>query len=340
MSEEKTPPEAPQPTSASGAPATAASEAASTAPTPDAVAAAAAAFLRIAAAAPHSDVSPDAEAPRPGPAAQDELTPPAPAAKEEAAPEAVSAYQRIVGACGAEAPADDAAPDAQFSYWSYPSFDASLVEDAEKAEAVAAPATADEGGKKAGKAKKKKGRKPKMRIAHQTAGRVRLKISGAKGNEELLDDIAATFRAIPGIERTTINPVTGSIVLYYDERYQASMNDHLMRSAGPDRSQMFGSEFDELTRKIENQAEFLAERSEMARAVVTFMKSLDREIKISSHNTIDLKIVLATGLIGLTVLELGANAATPVWLTLSVFTFNHFLELHTPRMPLEQQAGA
>jgi hypothetical protein len=31
--------------------------------------------------------------------------------------------------------------------------------------------------------------------------------------------------------------------------------------------------------------------------------------------------------IALTILEMGANAATPVWLTLAIFTFNHFVEL-------------
>ena len=35
-------------------------------------------------------------------------------------------------------------------------------------------------------------------------------------------------------------------------------------------------------------------------------------------------------MIALTVFEIGAHAATPVWLTLSIFTFNHFLELRTP----------
>jgi hypothetical protein len=333
MSDEKTPPEAPQ--------ATPASEAAM----PDK--AATAAFLRIA-AAPRSEPAPGAEGASPAPAANAETVRPAPAITEETAPEAVSAYQRIVGGSGAEARTSDAPADAQFSYWSYPSFDASLADDTENTEAAAPPSAeaaasplADGDGKKAGKSKKKKGRKHKMQIAHQTAGRVRMKISGAKGDEELLDDIAATFRAIPGIKRVAVNPVTGSVVLHYDERYQVSMNDHLMRSMGArDRSQMFGSEFDELTRKIQNEAEFLAERSESARAVVDFMKKLDREIKVCSHNTVDLKIVLAGGLIGLTVLELGANAATPVWLTLSVFTFNHFLELHAPRAPLAEQAGA
>jgi hypothetical protein len=93
---------------------------------------------------------------------------------------------------------------------------------------------------------------------------------------------------------------------------------------------MIGSEFEELARKIENQAEFLAERSKTARVVVDFCKRLDREIKVATHNVVDLKIIIAVGVIVLTILEVGANAATPIWLTLSIFTFNHFVELHNP----------
>ena len=59
-----------------------------------------------------------------------------------------------------------------------------------------------------------------------------------------------------------------------------------------------------------------------------FRQKLDREIKRATNNTIDLKIVFAVGIIGLTVFEVGATAATPVWVTLAIFTVNHFIEMH------------
>jgi len=239
--------------------------------------------------------------------------------------DAVAAYRRVVGA-SAKVAGETGAP-ARPELWTYPTFDASLEDMAEDMAGEAALAAIQT---PARPKHKKKSRKHKMHIAHQTAGRVRMKISGAKGDEDLLNDVAATFRSIPGIRQVSVNAVTGSIVLAYDERCEASMNDHLMRRMESHGSEIFGSEFDALARKIENEAEFLAERSETARAVVHFMKRFDREIKRYSHNTVDLKILLAMSLIGLTVVEIGAHAATPVWLTLSVFTFNHFLELHTP----------
>lgn len=177
------------------------------------------------------------------------------------------------------------------------------------------------------KTKKRSSQKLKLQIAHQTSGRVRMKIASAKGNPELLKKISETFGVIPGIERVSVNSVTGSIILHYDTDSRL-VNEKLaknMMSQG--HSAMPGSEIDELARKIETEAEFLAQRSEAARIVVDLFKKLDKEIKLATNNLIDLKIVLGVGVIGLTILEYGANAATPVWLTLAIFTFNHFVEL-------------
>ncbi len=277
-----------------------------------------------------------------------------PAAEQPAAPQlpdAVSAYRKILGGGPKEETVAQGGSES-FSYWSYPSFDASIPEPGEEQanepleppEDLAAftrhAAGAAEKAKKH-KKKKKKDQKLKLQIAHHTAGRVRMKVAGAKGNPDALKEIAETFRLIPGIEQIAVNEVTGSILLHYDEDNQKAFNDrltHSMTSHGG--AAMLGSEFDELARKIENEAEFLAQRSEAARVIVDFFKQLDRDIKVATHNVVDLKIVLAIGVIALTVFEIGAHAATPVWLTLSIFTFNHFLELHNPAEKEEEQALA
>ena len=177
------------------------------------------------------------------------------------------------------------------------------------------------------KSKKKNSQKLKLQIAHQTSGRVRMKIASAKGNPELLKKISETFGVIPGIERVSVNSVTGSIILHYDSNSRLVDEKLAKNMLSQGHGTMPGSEIDELARKIESEAEFLAQRSEAARMVVDLFKKLDREIKLATNNLIDLKIVLAVGVIGLTILEMGANAATPVWLTLAIFTFNHFVEL-------------
>jgi len=172
--------------------------------------------------------------------------------------------------------------------------------------------------------------KLKFDVAHQVPGRVRMKVASAKGNPEMLRQIAETFAAIPGIEEITVNPHTGSVVLHYDTDQHDEFHDHFHRHHA-DRTSGYqppGTQIDELANKIEQEAEFLARNSESARAVVDFFKKFDREIRTATDNNIDLKVLLALGIIGFTVLEVGATAATPVWVTLSLFTLNHVIEMH------------
>jgi Heavy metal associated domain 2 len=184
--------------------------------------------------------------------------------------------------------------------------------------------------------------KMKLQIAHQVPGRVRMKIPAGRGNPELLQQISETFGVIPGIEQVIVNPATGSIVLHYDAdqhdefhgKFQSHYQNHQAAMHPP------STEIDDLARRIEDEAEFLAKNSDTARAVVDFVKKCDREIKLATGNTIDLKIVLALGIIGVTVLEVGATAATPVWVTLSIFTLNHFLEMHPQHHASQQPAMA
>ena len=244
-------------------------------------------------------------------------------------PDEVAAYRRIAGAFKGAPTGAQQEPAVLYEHWTYPTRDetSATVEIGGDATIVVG---ASASGRKPKKKKKKKSR-VQLEIAHQTTGRVRLKVAAGKNDPDLLKQIAETFSAIPGMERITVSPVTGSIILNYDEDSQSAFNDRLMRNLmAQGGAPMIGSEFAELAKKIENQAEFLAERSETARLVVDFFKKLDHEIKLASHNVVDLKIVLAIGVIALTIFEVGASTATPIWLTLSIFTFNHFVELRNP----------
>jgi cation transport ATPase len=168
-----------------------------------------------------------------------------------------------------------------------------------------------------------------LKIEHQVRGRIRLKIPSGKGNPELLAQIKETLGVIPGIEQVTVNPTTGSVVLHYDEDRHDQFHGDLQRHM-PTPHRPPSNEIDEIARKFEEEAEFLAEHSQAARAVVDFCKDLDRRVKTATGNLIDLKIVFAVAIIGFTVLEVGASAATPVWVTLVIFSLNHFIEMHPP----------
>jgi hypothetical protein len=94
------------------------------------------------------------------------------------------------------------------------------------------------------------------------------------------------------------------------------------------------------THQFANHALGVLVNSHSARAVVDFVKKVDREIKMATNNTIDLKILFAAGIIAFTVFEVGATAATPVWVTLAIFTVNHFIEMHERQLHKESLSGA
>jgi hypothetical protein len=199
----------------------------------------------------------------------------------------------------------------------------------------------DESGETAKKKKKKKKLKLGMKIEHQTKGRVRMKVAAGKGNPELLQKIGETFSGIPGVQRITANPTTGSLVLHYDQGQYESFQRHLRGQMNETSSGPPPTQFDELANKIQREAEYLSEHSQTARIVVHICKRADREIKLRTHNLLDLKIGLAFAVLALPLIELGASAATPIWLTLGVFSLNHFVELqrhHELEEKVDEQA--
>jgi hypothetical protein len=165
-----------------------------------------------------------------------------------------------------------------------------------------------------------------VQVAHQVPGRIRLKVPNVKENPELIDQIKQMFHVIPGIEDVTINPTTGSVVLQYDTEKHDEFHGHLERhhTGGHDRPPT--NEIDALASKIGQEAEFLAEHSHTARVIVDYFKHFDEQIKFATGNVVDLKIVLALGIAGFTIFEVGASAATPVWVTISIFALNHMIQ--------------
>ncbi len=178
-----------------------------------------------------------------------------------------------------------------------------------------------------------KPRKHKAHIAHKVSGRIRMKVPAAKGDPAILEAYQAAFSAVPGITQVTLKPETGSIVIHYDpareQEFEAHFHARISHHALPVEPHVAPEdEISEMARKIEAEAEFLAEHSELAKTTVEFFKKLDRELKLASGNTVDMKILLAGGLAAYTFFEIGAHAATPMWVTLALFSLNHFAELH------------
>lgn len=62
-----------------------------------------------------------------------------------------------------------------------------------------------------------------VRLVHASAGRIRLKVDDIRGNPDRARDIEARLRALTGVHTADANPLTGSLLLTYDESALQSM---------------------------------------------------------------------------------------------------------------------
>jgi cation transport ATPase len=173
-------------------------------------------------------------------------------------------------------------------------------------------------------------------VAHHVRGRIRLKMSNARGDFRALQEIKEAIAPLHGVRKVEVKAATGSIVVHYDATVHDDFHAHL---AGRGESSGLYSvsapappeltEVDEIAKKIEAEAEFLSEHSDTARSVVNFFSLMNREVKRATNNAVDLKVLLPFGLAVYSVLEVGIEASTPMWVTLGIFSFNSFVSLHS-----------
>ncbi len=198
-------------------------------------------------------------------------------------------------------------------------------------------------------------RRHKAHVAHAVRGRVRIKLPAAKGNPALLHEFRQALQGHPGIDAIIIKPDTASLVIHYDPDHHgdtAAMLASLGQVAAapsveaapapppkPREQRPPSTKIDEIENVVEEEAEFLAEHSHLARNIVNAVKNLDTELKRATNNNVDLKIVAPLGLAAFTFLEIGAAAATPMWITLVIFSMNHFIELSAHKAGAEPPAA-
>ena len=120
-------------------------------------------------------------------------------------------------------------------------------------------------------------------VAHAVDGRVRLKFPGAKRDPALLDQLKTTISEIPGVDVVDVKASSGSLVIYYDPEHHPGVAAllHCLTQIEPAPMMVKSppvqpppNRADELTRNIENEAEFRAEHSATAKTVVGAVKQL------------------------------------------------------------------
>lgn len=174
----------------------------------------------------------------------------------------------------------------------------------------------------------------RLRLAHRVRGRVRFEVEGSRRKPHALDAVRKAIARIDGVRQVEVHPATGSIIVHYDPSLAGKFRDRLQHqgeSTGAFQLEPPAiGEGGELMRNIQEEAEFLAEHSETAAAILEYFRGLDGSLKRATGNLIDLKVVLPLVLAVYSALEIGLEASTPLWVTLGIFSFNSFVALHRP----------
>ena len=175
----------------------------------------------------------------------------------------------------------------------------------------------------------------RVAVAHHIPGRMRVKMSSAKGNPKLLEQVRQSVSSMPGVTSVEGNIATGSILVHYDHTRHKSFEDEIARHGEVNRlfkvAEPELTEADEIESKIEAEAQFLSEHSEVARTVVNLFKYLNESVKHATKNQVDLKVLLPLGLAAYTFTSGEPMMSTPMWVTLAIFSFNSFVSLHSPQ---------
>ena len=177
------------------------------------------------------------------------------------------------------------------------------------------------------------------KVIHHVRGRIRLKVAAGRCNRDLLEQMQQAISPIAGVRNVTVNPNTGSVLVEYDHTQHQDFHQVLAQHGQSENLFVLQapaiSEVDELAVNIEREAQFLAAHSDLARQVVDGFNHLNHGLRRATNNSVDLKVLLPLGLALYTVLELEADVATPLWVTLGMFSFNSFISLHASRSDVE-----
>lgn len=170
------------------------------------------------------------------------------------------------------------------------------------------------------------------RIAHHIPGRLRIVIPAARRKLGVLVRVAGEIEKLASVQCVEVNPAAGSILVHYAREQN---NLPLAVSALGRGLQLFELALEELDGLTATRRRIDKRGSELGRELITAAKVLNRELKVATGGTIDLRVLVPLGTAGLTALNAQrANGPTPLWLTLLTFAFNSFVALHRG-VPLE-----
>jgi hypothetical protein len=177
-----------------------------------------------------------------------------------------------------------------------------------------------------------------VRIAHHMPGRIRLKLEDSQiqrtDKAHGLEALKKSVGSMEGIRNIETNAASGSLIVHYDPHLYGRFEQHLQEHG--DSTGDFHMSVPDIgegrqdIKDVEKEADFLAEHSQTARVIVNSFRSLNHAVRLATDNMVDLQVLLPLGLAAVGFFEIGA-AATPLGVTLGLFSFNSFISLHAAR---------
>jgi len=170
------------------------------------------------------------------------------------------------------------------------------------------------------------------RVVHHARGRLRIKLPAARRNRKLLQNIQEYIAPIEGVKQIEINPLTGSVLIYYDPKRHEDFHTALARHA--EQSDLFRvappevQQAEEIVETLEQDAEFLAAHSETAQSIFSFFKALNQEVKRATNNAVDLRLLMPVGIAAYSLFFVDKEKSAPLWIALAAFSFHSFVSLH------------
>lgn len=162
---------------------------------------------------------------------------------------------------------------------------------------------------------------------------MRIRVPSAKGDPQALEEIRRNLASVLGVNTVDVNEAIGTLTISYDATRHVDFEQHLANEQHQEHvsfaSEPKLGELSSIEDLFTKETEFLATHSHTAQALMDWVNKLDRGIKQSTGNAVDLKVIAPLALAAGIFLELGIAASTPVWLTLSLFSFNHFIDIHS-----------
>src|ERR1035437_7488266 len=128
------------------------------------------------------------------------------------------------------------------------------------------------------------------RVVHHVKGRIRVKLHDAKGNHRFLESVQQSLSPVAGVRHVDVNSATGSIVVHYDATmhpdFAQTLTDHGESEGLFSLEPAELSEVDAIANKIQREAEFLAQHSDVAKSALAFVSQIDRALKQATNNAV------------------------------------------------------